>query len=132
MSIRKLNKDEKLSNSTSIVNSTATAVFKVRRSESSDEAFVLTCKLDFSTCSQDEILALATRTAIIDIQRQWRVAHVTEKGDPKSNEFATVNVKSQVVDSQRKTADPLAKAKSLLDKLSPTERAALLASLKAA
>lgn len=127
MTIRKLSTDEKLSTSTSIKDTTCTATFGVRASEASTTRFALTCKLDFSGCSREELIALASKSVIIDVQRQWRVAHIDDKTDPKSNEFATVDVKKSIVDATRKTADPMAKVKSALSGMSPEAVAALLA-----
>lgn len=127
MTIRKLSTDEKLSNSTSSNGKTVKAVFGVRASEASQTRFALTCELDFSNVSMEELMQLASKSVIIDVQRQWRVAHIDDKQEPTKNEFAKVDVKKQIIDATRKSADPLAKVKAALGGMSPEAIAALLA-----
>lgn len=88
--------------------------------------------LDFSGCSMEEILRLASRPVVIGLQRRWN----TIAGSDMSKAtvpglFATVDVKRDIVDASRQSAPPAAKASKLVDKLSPQEKAALIEKLQA-
>lgn len=133
MTITKIAKDATFSGSTTVMpgGKNVTAKFSVRKSENSDR-YELTSNLDFSTCSQSDILELATKTCIIDLQRQWRV----QANSPNSkatiiNPFQKVNVKSAIVDATRSTGTPVQRAASALSKLSTAERKAIMAALMA-
>lgn len=133
MSIRVIKSDETFSGSTvvqpggKIVN----AKFSARKSDKGDR-YELNCKLDFSSCSPTDILELATRTCVIDLQRQWRVAaNAPNSKATSTNPFAAVNVKTAIVDATRATGTPMQRAVSALGKLSAAEREAILKSLTA-
>lgn len=133
MSIRKIATDETFSGSTVIQpgGKIVAAKFSVRKSETSDR-YELNCKLDFSACSQTDLLELATRTCVIDLQRQWRVAaNVPNSTAMKTNPFAAVNVKTAIVETTRSTGTPMQRAVSAMNKLSTAERSAMLKMLEA-
>lgn len=133
MTITKISKDATFSPSTVVQpdNKHVHAKFSARKSDQGDR-FELVCNLDFSDCSQSDILELATKTCVIDLQRQWRVAaNVPNSTATTRNPFATVNVKTAIVESTRTTGTPMQRAVSALGKLSPAERAAILKELTA-
>ena len=109
----------------------ATVEFSVRASEK-EPRHAMKCDFDYSTLSQAELVELANRAVVIDLQRQWRVLAATKGSTARTvNPFAKVNVKAAIVDAARKSADPKTKAFNALNKLSDSERAALLAELQA-
>lgn len=113
------------------VKNTDNVSFAVRATESAPR-YALTSTLDFSACSKEEILELAARTVIIDLQRQWRVLANTKGSTATTvNPFAKVNVKTSIVDAGRKSATPVSKAVNALNKLSDAEREAIIRELQA-
>lgn len=132
MSIRKMTKDETFSGSVNVQpgNKIVVAKFSARKSDKG-ERFELLCKLDFTACSQIDILELATRTCVIDLQRQWRVAANAPNSKAMTvNPFATVNVKTAIVDTTRSSGTPTQRAVSALNKLNDKERDEMLALLQ--
>ena len=109
----------------------AQVAFSVRAKEG-DPRHVLTCDIDYSKCSQAEIMELAQRAVTIDLQRQWRVLAATKGSTAKTvNPFAKVDVKTAVIDATRKAATPMSRAMSALSKMSAAEKAELLKALQA-
>lgn len=87
--------------------------------------------LDFSECSREEILALACKPVVIALQRRWNTLAADDMSKATApGTFHHVNVKRDIVDSQRQSAPPSAKASKLVDKLSPTEKAELMRKLQ--
>lgn len=102
--------------------------FAVRPDENSKQRFECVTVFDFRTASPAEVQALAVRACVIETQRKWRTAARTNLGDArKSAQWSTVDVKSDIVDAARKSADPVAKAWSALGKLSTDDAIATLA-----
>lgn len=133
MTITKIAKDATFSASTTVMpgGKAVGVTFSARKSENSDR-YAVTSQLDFSECSQSDILELATKTCIIDLQRQWRVlANAPNSTATTRNPFEKVNVKKAIVESTRSTGTPVQRATSALAKLSPTERAAIMKALQA-
>lgn len=132
MTIRKIATDETFSASTVVQpgGKTVHAKFSVRKTEN-DPRFELLCKLDFSTCSQTDILELATKICVIDLQRQYRVRANSTGHDYNHNPFALVNVKSAIVENTRSTGTPMQRAVSSMTKLSAAERAEIIKMLTA-
>jgi len=130
MSIRKLAADAEFSPVTKVTGKIVAITRTVKTDKDAKFRYELTCSLDFGTCSAEEILELATRSAWIDIQRQWRELAGTKGSTATTvNPFAKVNVKTAIVDATRKSGprDPKVTAANALAKLSPAERAALIA-----
>lgn len=126
-SIRKLSSTEKFSSSQVLADKLNTVTFAVRPEKDSQSNYALTCALDFSTVTNEELITLATRAIVIDLQRKWRVSHAGDKTEPTTNEFATVDVHKMITETTKgKPANPAAKAKKALDLLSPEARKALL------
>jgi len=86
--------------------------------------------LDFSGCSQEEILGLAAKTAWITLQRQWRTADAKTQLDGAAWEKVH-DVKKDILDTQRVKKTDAEKAKSAFDKMDATEKKAFLEMLKA-
>lgn len=133
MTIRVLKSDETFSPSATVSGKKVAVKWTVKKDKNEKSPrYVVETTLDFSGVSQDELTLLAVRPIVIELQRQWREL-ATAKGSTATtvNPFASVNVKSAIVDATRRTADPAARAKSLLAKLSPAERKAIMAAFAA-
>lgn len=127
MTIRELKKDETFSTTLTINGKIVNATWSVRKNEDGPR-YAVTSKFDFGAVSTTELYELAMRSVIIDVQRQWRIlANAKGSTATRVNPFATVNVKTAVIDAGRKTADPKTRASNLLAKLSEAERKAVLA-----
>ena len=126
--IRKLAKDEAASTKMEVRGKTVSAVFSARKDKDAADRYSIETELNFGNCSNEEILELAARIVLIDLQRQWRaVAKGNMSAATKDGTFAKVDVKTEVVDAARKGADPTTKVVNVLDKMSDAERNAILA-----
>lgn len=109
----------------------AAATFSVRPSDK-EPRHVLSCDIDYSKLSKSELVELANRSVVIDLQRQWRVLAATKGNTARTvNPFARVDVKTAIVDAARKSATPAQRASNALTKMSAKERADMLAALQA-
>ena len=79
----------------------------VRFDEKSPDRYMMNSVFDFSNCSEAEILELAAASVRITIQGRIRAMR---EGAVTSRAFANVDVKSEVVDAQKSSADELTKA----------------------
>jgi alkyl hydroperoxide reductase subunit AhpC len=132
MSIRTIKDTETFSPTATYVPATKlmTATFSVRPSDK-EPRHVLSCVIDYSKLSPTELVELAHRSVVIDLQRQWRVLASVKGNTARTvNPFARVDVKSAIVDAARKVATPAARASNALTKMSAKERADLLAALQ--
>lgn len=84
---------------------------------------------DFSQCSEDEILRLATLWVNKDFQNRMRSQEWGEK-ELKAQEEKPIDV-AEMYRETRRAADPKSKAKKALSALSEEERKALLKELGA-
>lgn len=88
--------------------------------------------LDFSHCTKEEILRLASKPVIIAAQRRW---NVMAKDDLKKatapGTLAYIDVKRDIIDASRQSAPASAKADKIVSKMSQDEKAKLLAKLQA-
>lgn len=131
--IRKLSKDETATTSLTVSGRLANAKFYVKPSKASSDQYEIAAAIDFAKCSPEEILRLAARTVVIDLQRRFR-SDIAGDADSKKRAmdqatWDAVDVKSAIVDAARRSADPVAKARKSLEKLDDATRAALLAEL---
>ena len=126
MSIRKMTATDKLAE-TKINGKKAVVNWSVKADgEKTTPRYMLTSTFDFSGCSDAEILSLALKSVVIEAQRQWRdLANTKGSTATTVNPFATVNVKSAIVDATRRTADPVARATAMAKKLTPEQIAAI-------
>lgn len=91
----------------------------VRFDEKSPDRYMMNSVFDFSNCSEAEILELASASVRITIQGRIRAMR---EGAVKDRAFACVDVKTEVVDAQKSTADEVTKAvRSLSRALSISE-----------
>jgi len=133
MSVRQIVKDEKFSTSAKVDGKKVRAIFACKQNETTGTRYAVTSTLDFNGVSAEDILTLATRSVIIDLQRQWRVkANVDLKTATNPQFMSNVDVQKQVVESApRKSAEPVSTAKSKFMKLSHAEQVAFLAEMNA-
>lgn len=97
-----------------------TVTAKTKLDARAETATETTVTIDWSRVSEDDIKALATRTIVIAAQSQWRKEGVIP-------ETATLDA-YEYAHPTRKPRGPVDVA-ALLKKMSPEERAAILASL---
>lgn len=133
MTIRVLKSNESFSPQVKITGKKAQVQWSVKKDKSEKSPrFAIATELDFSAVSAEELMTLAIRPVVIELQRQWRELAATKGSTATTvNPFKTVNVKTAIVDATRKTADPVARAKAAMSKLSDKERAAILAAFQA-
>jgi hypothetical protein len=84
------------------------ATFTVRASEKSKQRYVIATRFDFSQCTQAEILQLAVAQCRIAAQARFRAM-----GEPERLEHDTwqkINVKSDIIDTQRLVVDGLTRS----------------------
>jgi len=135
--IRPLGKDEKPNASMTVQGSgwetaRVEAHFEVGNTAAIKKPHQAVSILDFSDCSREEILRLASKPVVIALQRRWNVLAGSDLAKATApGMFAQVNVKRDVVDAARQSAPPSAKADKLVDKMSADEKRALLAKLEA-
>lgn len=86
---------------------------------------------DFTGCSEEEVILLAARTAIIATQTRAKTAMRSNVTDASlAKHWKHIDVKKDVVESERKGKSPLEKAATQLSKMSAEDKAALLELLK--
>lgn len=107
------------------------ARFAVRPDEKTDDRYEVISVYDFRATSPAETQALAMRACVIETQRKWRTAaKVNLANAMNAAQWSAVNVKTDVVDAARKSANPVVKAKLAIIKSGLT-KAELLAMLQA-
>lgn len=128
--LRSLTKDEQATISMVAEEATKRCVVShtVKESKDDDIRYQLSWTFDFSNTSYDDVLKLATRTICIKKQAEWRKSK--DRMDAAKWDNVTFMV-DEVLAETRKSADPLTRAKSALNKLGAAERKALLEALMA-
>ena len=123
--LKALTKDEQATISMTANADTSTCVVShtVKESGDADIRYQLSWTFDFSNTSREDVLKLATRTICIKKQAEWRKAK--DRMDGEKWDGVTFKV-DEVLAETRKSADPVTRAKSALNKLSEAERMALL------
>ena len=120
-----LSHDDKATISTTIVDKVATVSHTVKVKHDDPVRYQLLWRLDFANCTDDQILGWATTSVRIALQGRWR------KADDRADEEKWDNVTFDVAEvmAERSTADPATKARNAIKKLTPEQKAALLAEL---
>lgn len=103
-------------------------VHTVKPTIDSPVRYEMTWTLDFRTCSDKQMLELASRSALIDAQRKWRGETDAQRLDGERWDGITINV-ADAMGETRRTADPVSKAANAVNKLTPEQRAAFIAEL---
>ena len=98
----------------------------VSKNDTTGQNYKVDWTFDFANCTDEEILDLAARSAVIAYRKHFRI--VTED---KIDLFASriVDVHDEVIASERVKKSPTAQVKSLLEGLSDEQRAKLLEDL---
>lgn len=127
MSITKIAADGKATITTKVVSETHLECrFAVRQNESSGTRYQVVSTVDFTDVTAEEMMALASRTIVIDAQRQFRVLAAENLNEAtKPDAWAKISVR-EFLDRDRKDVDPKTRALNAMKKLSPEERAAIL------
>lgn len=130
--MRKIANDETFSTvATVIPNSKKLEMaFAVKPSEKSPDRFEIKSTVDFSKCSDADVLLLAAQSVRITMQRMFRVAYL---GSNKSEALADAtwqkfDVKSRIIDVERTrgTVDPVSAVSRNLAKMSTADARKLL------
>lgn len=106
---------------------TVTVKYAVKTSKESSRRYEVTTKLDFASCNMEDILSLAADSAIITVQRNWRVVAAGKEAekayDPRI--WAVVNVKTDILDVERRRGpvDPVLATRRNLEKMGLTPEA---------
>lgn len=81
---------------------------------------------DFSDCSREELIKLATSTVKINLQSSWRKDQ--HYSDAEKWDNITINVKKDMIDAQkvRSTANPTQKILTVAKTMSEEDKAALI------
>lgn len=96
----------------------------VRPDGNTSDRYQMEFTLDFTNASPEEMFELASRSAIIAYQAQWRRAKEAYRMDASKWE-RTIDVKAEILDAERRSADPMAKMLTLMNKLSDDEKEAI-------
>ena len=98
----------------------------VSKNKTTGQNYKVNWIFDFSKCTEEEILDLAGRSAVIAYRKHFKEA---KEDEIEGFETCIVDVKKDVIASERVKKSPMAQAKNLLQGLSDEERQALLADL---
>jgi len=123
MSIRKTLKDEVFSPSYRADGEKVTATFGCKFNMEG-ERYALTSVLDFSGVTKEELLEMAAREPVAEIQRLWRLQYAADRQTATTKNTNSVFSVRSFLDSPRKrTAAPaLQKANKLIKELKPEEQ----------
>lgn len=132
--LRKIGTDEKFSPTVrDLEPGRVEARYAVRPDEKSTDRYEVVTVFDFRNASATEIQNLAIKHCVIATQRNFREMasdKTTLAAAMNAGQWARVNVKTDIVDAARKSADPVARARSAVAKSGLT-KAELLAMIAA-
>lgn len=115
-------------NRTKIVDTESNTVqlYNVSKNDKTGLNYKVDWTFDFTNCTQAEILDLAARSAVIAYRKTFRV--VDKDTIP---EFAerTIDVHSEVIAQERSKANPVDKARKLLNGMTQEQKEAILKEL---
>lgn len=128
MAIKTLTRDESAERSTTTEGKIVHVTRTVKPKSDSEVRYVVEWNIDFDGVTNQELLQLAARGVVIDIQRLFRAASDKERESFGKRNFSV----RELLDTtrERKTADPATRAKNAVAKLSDEEKAALIADLQ--
>lgn len=101
-------------------------LFNVSKNDKTGQNYKVNWTFDFSDCTEQEILDLAGRSAVIAYRKHFR--GVGEDSIPEYAEL-TINVHTDVIASERTKKSPTDQAKKLLQSMTKEQREAVLAEL---
>lgn len=112
-----------------------TATPKVKDDKDSPVAHDMKLAFDFEGCDRDDLKRLIVSHLVIKVQGMYRTA-VNHKEQEKRKAApalldASFNVKRDFVDKVREKADPVKKAETLAEKMTPEQREQAMANLQA-
>lgn len=103
-------------------------VTRTTRRNKDEPRIAMTWKLDFSECSEEDIIELATRSAVIHFQGVFRKEQNPNPEEWNDRQF---NVKTELCDAERKARGPKEVTAADIAKLSPERRKAIMEALLA-
>lgn len=121
--MRKLTQDEASNKVSSVEGKVFTVQHTVKPDNDSPAKFELLWRFDFEGVTDEEVLLLAGKALTINKQRDWRVAK--NQMDEEVWHDVTFRVRD-MLDGARRKADPIAKARKLLDGMTAEQALALL------
>jgi len=95
----------------------------VSKNDTTGQNYKVDWTFDFSECSQEEILDLAGRSAVIAYRKHFR--GVSEENIPEYAQLV-IDVKEDVIASERAKKSPVDKVKTLLKGMTPEQLAQVL------
>ena len=101
-------------------------LYNVSKNDTTDRNYKVDWTFDFSGCTQEEILDLAGRSAVIAYRKHFR--NIPEESIPNYAE-RTISVKDEVLAQERKGRSPTEKAKKILSTMSDEEKLQVLKEL---
>ena len=118
--MREIPRGEKVSRSTiTLDGSTIKVVVTTKEDRETDRRVETTWSFDFSNCSDDEVLRLASKECVASAQRSWRAAK--DRLNPEVWDERTFDVKREIVDAVRVRGNPVVAARNYISKLSEAE-----------
>lgn len=116
--MRVLSADDKATRETRIVGDSVHVTRTARENEEQPRT-VLSWELDFSNCTNDELLRLAADSVVIAMQSKWRKADDRQKAENWDN--VTFDVKAEIVDKARVAKSPKQKMDGILAGMTKAE-----------
>jgi len=120
--MRKVKQGEKVSRVTTVDGQVVTVVHVTEHS--TEGKVVLNWKFDYTDVTEDEMLREMSRAHVIDMRPAWKKLGA---GEAEKQADMTVNMREYLDRERRIAKSDGEKAGNLLDKMSPEERAAVIA-----
>ncbi len=121
-------KDDKAPNDLVINGMIANCTLTTKPDGDSPVRYVQEWAFDFSDCSQEDLIRLATATVKINMQSTWRKDQDYASADKWAKR--TFNVKHDILTAKRTTnANPVQKAMSVIGKMTEEQRKQFLADI---
>lgn len=135
--LKQIGRDETFSKSCTVTGKVAAVNFSFKPADTADAPrYAVTANIDFANVKEVELIELACRPVIIDIQRKMRVGYAAgglKRAETlNDNTWKHVSVREMLdAETTRTAAPPVAIVKRNLDKLSAAERKEMIAALVA-
>ena len=118
---------EKVSRTKSIdLEGNRVTLFNVSKNDVTGKNYKVKWTFDFSNVSKEDLLELASRAAVIAYRKHFRGV---EKGEIPRYKELVVDVQKEVVERERKPANPVEKVKKLMEGLGEEEKRKVLEEL---
>ena len=101
-------------------------LFNVSKHDGTGKNYKVKWTFDFFNVSQEDLLELASRAAVIAFRKHFRGV---DKSEIPNYRELTIDVQREVVEKERKPANPVEKVKKLMEGLGEEEKRKLLEEL---